>query len=102
VISLAWEGDYPITQRFGARPEFYGPLGLAGHEGIDIGVPPFTRVRSLYDGVVGRSGFNDRDYGNFTTLRLDDGREFWYCHLQPYDLHRPGEWVPAGSPMGWS
>lgn len=39
---LIWPvaGSAPITQGFGGNPQTYARFGLAGHNGLDFGVPP--------------------------------------------------------------
>lgn len=102
VIALAYEGDWPITQKFGANPQFYKPFGLAGHEGLDIGCPTGTRVRSVGSLTVVEVGLNTGPYGYYVKARSHEGEDFLWAHLLPYDLPRPGSHRLAGEQVGWS
>lgn len=102
MISLAWEGDWPVSQGFGARPAYYATFGLAGHEGVDIAAPVGTRVRALYDGEVVEVGLGDGPYGYYVKVRTPGGADTLWAHLLPYDLPRPGTWKGAGEPVGWT
>jgi murein DD-endopeptidase MepM/ murein hydrolase activator NlpD len=101
-IALAWEGDYPITQSFGANPAFYRQFGLAGHEGIDVGCPTGTRVRSVGHLTVVEVGLNTGPYGYYVKARSPEGEDFLWAHLLPYDLPKPGSQRLAGEPVGWT
>lgn len=102
MISLAWEGDWPISQLFGSRPEYYGQFGLAGHEGVDVAMPVGTRLRALVDGEVVEVGLNTSAYGFYVKLRTPAGEDWLWAHMEPYELPRPGTWLPAGAPLGLS
>ena len=101
-IALGWEGDYFITQGFGANPTFYRDFDLAGHEGVDIGCPVGTRVRSVGDLTVVEVGLNTGAYGYYVKARSGSGEDFLWAHLLPYDLPRPGSVRLAGEQVGWS
>jgi murein DD-endopeptidase MepM/ murein hydrolase activator NlpD len=102
MIALAYEGDWPITQKFEANPTFYDDFGLPGHEGLDIGCPVGTVMRSVGSLVVVEVGLNTDAYGYYVKARSDEGEDFLWAHLLPYDLPRPGTVRLAGSQVGWS
>jgi murein DD-endopeptidase MepM/ murein hydrolase activator NlpD len=102
MISLGWEGDWPITQRFGERPHFYRQFGLAGHEGIDIGCPVGTVLRSVGTLFVVEVGLDTGAYGYYVKARDSEGADFLWAHLLPYDLPKPGSVRLAGEQVGWS
>src|SRR5688500_16405939 len=102
MIALAFEGDWPDTQEFGANEEFYRQFGLAGHEGVDIGCPTGTRVRSVGILTVVEVGLGGGPYGYYVKARSAEGEDFLWAHLLPYDLPRPGSLRVAGQTVGWS
>jgi murein DD-endopeptidase MepM/ murein hydrolase activator NlpD len=102
MIALGWEGDYPLTQRFAVNPQFYLPFGLNGHEGVDIGCPVGTAVRSVGHLYVVEVGLGSGAYGYYVKARSESGEDFLWAHLLPYDLPRPGSLRVAGEPVGWS
>jgi len=101
-IALAWEGDFPITQHFGVNKAFYKQFGLAGHEGLDVGLPTGTRLRSVGSLTVVEVGLDAGPYGYYVKARDVTGADFLWAHMLPYDLPRPGSIRLAGEQMGWS
>jgi murein DD-endopeptidase MepM/ murein hydrolase activator NlpD len=103
MIALAWEGDWYVTQRFGANPDLYNAFGLAGHEGLDVGMPTGTRVRSVGALTVVEVGLNTgHPYGYYVKARAESGEEWVWAHLLAYDLPKPGSVRMAGEAVGWS
>jgi len=96
-----------ITQQFGERPEFYRPLGLPGHEGIDFNAPEGTEVYAAADGVVSEvrlDGDSDpmrKPYGNQVRIQHDGGYMTTYAHLSQV-IARQGQTVGAGQLIGLS
>lgn len=92
-------GAKPVTQHFGENPADYARFGMAGHTGIDFGVPEGTPVYAVDDGVVQEAG-ELPDYGRYIKLTHPWG-ESVYAHLS--NLHRThGEFVSAGAQLGLS
>lgn len=103
MIALAWEGDWRVTQGFGDNPTFYRQFGLAGHEGLDVALPIGTRVRSVGTLTVVEVGTDPLfAYGYYVKARSEEGEDFLWAHLLPYDLPRPGSVRLAGEAVGWS
>lgn len=103
MIALAWEGDWHVTQWFGASQAFYQQFGLAGHEGLDVGMPVGTRVRSVGQLTVVEVGIDPlHAYGYYVKARSPEGEDFLWAHLLPYELPRPGSIRLAGEPVGLS
>lgn len=77
-------GDYPITQYYGERPDYYKQFGLAGHEGIDYGTPVGVQITAPFDGEILRDVDlpGDKDYGDFLVV-WDPVQHcaVWFCHL---------------------
>lgn len=101
---------YPLTQKFGARPEVYGPWGFAGHEGIDFAAPIGTPVIAAADGSVWtlrattitlmKHSTKSGAYGNRLVLRHANGSFFTvYAHLDAFAVHE-GDVVKAGQVIG--
>ena len=104
MIANAWEGDWPVSQHFGARYDYYWKnFGLPGHEGVDIAIPQGIRVRAQESGEVVEVGLAPtHPYGHYVKIRTPDGADWLWAHLLPYDLPRPGTWLGSGAPHGWT
>lgn len=95
-----FEGEYPITQVFGVNPADYAQYGLAGHNGIDYGLPCGTKLVSAISGVVKQVGFESGGYGNY--IQIDNATEsFVVAHLTQQSV-KVGEHVDEGQVIGWS
>lgn len=81
-----------VTSKFGMRfhPIYHKTMP---HNGMDFGVPVGTKVYAMMDGVVKRTGYDNRS-GNFVVI---DHGEYTvsYCHLSKI-LVKVGEKVKAG------
>ena len=103
-ISLLYPVSGPITQIFGVKPEFYKKWGFPGHNGIDIGIPNGTPVRSAADGIVEKIAYENGGYGNYIKLRHTDGSKTYftyYAHLANVSVSA-GQNVSAGRVIGQS
>jgi murein DD-endopeptidase MepM/ murein hydrolase activator NlpD len=100
--SLAWEGDWPVTQLYGERPSYYGQWGLAGHNGVDIACPPGTLLRALYDGECLWNGDDPGGYGLYVVYATPWGGSVLYAHLSDRGGHPLGEPARAGDPLCYS
>ena len=85
-FKLQWPVDNPIiTQRFGENPQNYARFGLAGHEGVDFGLPTGSNVYACADGrVLKIQPRDDTAYGIHVCLQHRvDGSEYRtiYAHL---------------------
>lgn len=108
-LSLPFRGDYDITQLFGERPWVYAqftasycPPGttLAGHNGVDYGVPSGTPLLSIDDGVILAVSHSDQGYGHHVFIRHDWG-ESVYAHMSRIYV-TVGQSVLAGEEIGLS
>jgi murein DD-endopeptidase MepM/ murein hydrolase activator NlpD len=84
-----------VTQRFGENPAVYRSLGLAGHNGIDFGVPEGTPVRAAAAGQVERASTDASGYGLHVRVRHSDGSLTLYAHLRRMAC-KAGQRVQAG------
>ncbi|MBA3723696.1 MAG: M23 family metallopeptidase [Candidatus Levybacteria bacterium] len=84
-ISMPFNGPYPITQGFGALVTDAGLLGkyltygLAGHDGLDFGLPIGTEIKATGDGEVILAD-EKGDYGITMVIQHPWGRSY-YGHL---------------------
>lgn len=99
---LPFDGDYPITQAFGVPHPRYTALGLAGHNGVDFGVPDGTPVLAPSSGEAIEVSYDPAGFGYYVKLRTPDGEDWLLAHLHPWMLPRPGTWCPEGSLVGYS
>ncbi|MFQ3566785.1 MAG: M23 family metallopeptidase [Aggregatilineales bacterium] len=98
---------YKVTQRFGARPQYYRKWGFPGHEGVDYGAPIGTPVYAMRDGtvkMVHRIAHN-HNYGLHVRLthKADDAEyETIYAHLERIDQNlQIGDLVQKGQTIGY-
>lgn len=98
-----FEGNYPVSQTFGARPWYYIRFGLAGHEGVDWALPTGVKLLSPFanGGYVLRSGW-DTNYGYYTVI-WDKVQKcaVWFCH-QSKIMVKVGQTLPQGATIGLS
>lgn len=98
---------YRITQRYGARPEYYAQFGLDGHEGQDYGGALDDSIFAAATGTVKLVAKDNgvHPYGShirITHKHGDDTYETIYAHLNSFskDL-RVGELVTKGRRIGF-
>ncbi|MGL6112721.1 MAG: M23 family metallopeptidase, partial [Rubrivivax sp.] len=86
-----------VTSGFAMR---FHPLlqQLRAHRGVDYGAPAGTPVRSVGDGVVEFSGWQN-GYGNVVQVRHGNERSTLYAHLSRIDV-RKGQGVEQGQRLG--
>lgn len=70
------------------------------HEGIDIFAPLGTPVRSTTRGLIVRKGWN-RLGGRIVTVLGPGGQRHYYAHLDEFDTPEEGDWVEAGTVLGY-
>jgi murein DD-endopeptidase MepM/ murein hydrolase activator NlpD len=101
-MRLPYDGRFPITQEFGVQDPRYTALGLAGHNGVDIGLPMGTPVLAPESGEAWEVALDSRGYGYYIKVRTPDGAEWVLAHLDLYLLPRPGMWIGEGGQVGVS
>lgn len=108
MIALPWEGDYPLTQSFGVVAPLYTRLKLAGHNGIDVGLPVGTPVRCVESGIIVEVGDDPLGYGYHVKLVTPSHHAWLWAHLSlsglPWvgDSFAPGETVAYSGSSGLS
>jgi murein DD-endopeptidase MepM/ murein hydrolase activator NlpD len=78
--------------------DFGDPRGSRMHQGIDIKAPRGTKVLAVTDGVIERIKDGPRA-GKSIYLRGEQGRLFFYAHLEAYETEEDAE-VGAGEVIG--
>ena len=70
-----FDGDYPITQRYGEKDT------SSFHTGIDYACPPGTPILASEDGRVVKAGWDSTGYGYMVEILHPDGNATLYAHL---------------------
>lgn len=83
-----------ITQDFYGRPEFYKPLGLASHSGLDFGSNGDDHIFAPMEGQVKVKNDGDAGYGLHIKIR-DGQKEVVLAHLDQVYV-KDGSWVHMG------
>lgn len=88
-----------VTQWFGETPKLYAPLGLKGHNGIDLVAPHGTPLLAVEDGIVLGTKEDPSGFGrNVRFLGSDKNGVYnaWtYGHCDKV-LVKPGDVISAG------
>src|SRR3989338_1393803 len=87
-----------VTQGFGQNPESYATFGLAGHNGIDFGVPAGTTVYAPHDGIAKVTDEGSSGYGLSVTIE-DAKRRSILAHLESTTVVT-GQSIYQGDPIG--
>jgi murein DD-endopeptidase MepM/ murein hydrolase activator NlpD len=74
--------------------------GGRSHEGIDIFAPRGTPVVSATRGIVTRKGWNQLG-GKTVSILGPAGWHHYYAHLDEWDAPAIGDWVEAGTVLGY-
>ncbi len=104
LLVMPFQGDFPITQGFGAQltdptlQAFYSQYGLGGHDGIDFGLPIGTPLYAVDAGDVVWSGSGD--YGTMVTIQHAWGKTY-YGHMSNTSVTL-GQHVIKGQLLGYS
>ncbi|MSR86896.1 M23 family metallopeptidase [Candidatus Peribacteria bacterium] len=93
-------GSPLITQGFGQNPSDYAVFGMAGHNGIDFGIPEGTAVYAPHDGTITVKDEGSQGYG--ISVTIDDGkRRSLLAHLSSATAVS-GKTISQGDPIGLS
>jgi murein DD-endopeptidase MepM/ murein hydrolase activator NlpD len=93
-LSLHPKGD--VTQWFGENKALYAPMGLAGHNGIDIVRPWGEHMFAIEDAIVAEVKHDAGGYGKHIRLISADYKRMWtYGHCSEIIVNT-GDKVYAG------
>jgi murein DD-endopeptidase MepM/ murein hydrolase activator NlpD len=102
-LSMPFNGNYPITQTFGANPGSYHYICRSdgSHNGIDYGLPMSTPVLAAAAGSVTVAGMDTTGYGLHVRVLHADGTLTLYAHFSQITVtvNQP---VRAGQQLGLS
>jgi cold shock CspA family protein len=88
---------FRVTSPYGALEEFREHA----HNGVDLGTPMFTELRSLHDGIIEKVVHLKDNIGNGVIIRFDDGTTGVYGHLSEITV-KEGQRVLTGQSIGFS
>jgi len=80
-----FNGNFTLTQSFGARPEAYAQFGIKGHNGLDYGLPHGTPVVAALEGKVTEVGNDTTGYGGYAKIENDKQGQL-FGHLSRIDV----------------
>lgn len=89
ILSDIFQGNYPVSQTWGADPKYYGQFYIygvkqKGHEGVDFATPIGVNMVAPFDGKVLRVGYQ-ADFSNYgkVVVLWDSVQKcaVWFCHL---------------------
>lgn len=95
-----FEGDFPLTQKFGENPDIYKQFGMAGHNGLDYGTPNGTSILAFISGTIIEAVTGDAGYGNYIKIENDIEGGI-VAHLQSLKVN-VGDKVTEGQLIGYS
>jgi hypothetical protein len=98
-MRLPFNSSYPITQPFGVNPADYAKFGMAGHNGIDYGLPSGTPVVAATNGIA-YVLYEAGGFGNYVQI-VGPQYKTIYAHLQKA-LITNGALVSEGQVIGLS
>lgn len=102
ILSEIFEGNYPITQKYGNNPKYYKQFNLAGHEGVDFGTPIGTDILAPFDGKIIRDIDDPKSGAYGTYIVVWDQKQkiaVWFCHLSN-NVCKIGDVVKKGQFLG--
>jgi len=99
-VRLPILGTPRVTQWYGANPAYYAQFGLAGHGGIDFGMPIGMVLVSVADGKISRAQKLSTGYGWNVMVNHGWG-ETIYAHMSRIDVS-VGQQVKEKEQLGLS
>ncbi|HEC09960.1 MAG TPA: M23 family metallopeptidase [Acidimicrobiales bacterium] len=93
------DGEYNFVDTFLA-PRMFGTRYAHRHQGVDIFAERDTPLVAVERGVVGRVGTINLG-GNRVWLIGESGTEYYYAHLSGFADITPGQFVEAGTVLGY-
>ncbi len=103
---LSWPANGPLTQGYGATKFARTHYHSRFHNGIDIGLPIGTPLKSAASGVVISTGNQDKycykgAYGKYVLIKHYNGLTTMYAHLSLIKV-KIGQKVKRGDVIGYS
>lgn len=95
-----FNGNYPLTQGFGANPASYAQFGIKGHNGLDYGIPHGTPLVAALEGKVTEVGNDTTGYGGYVKIENDKQGQL-YGHMSRIDV-KVGDTIYEGQQIGLS
>ncbi len=103
-LRMPFDDTYPTTLEYGEQlydaneKSLYAQFGLAGHDGVDFGLPEDTPVFAVDDGTVARA--ESQPYGLTVILQHEWGRSY-YGHFRSFAV-QGNQLVKKGDLLGYS
>lgn len=103
---LPFSGNFPLTQRFGNKfilngVDVYAQYGLAGHNGLDYGLPSNTQIIAPHGGkIIEVVDEGDIGYGKYIKIENDKEGSV-IAHLGSFQV-KVGDTVSEGQPIALS
>ena len=103
-MKMPFEGSFRVTSPYGQRVDPISGAAGSWHGGVDL-VGADNRIFAVCGGSVMQSRMvTDKsnrtwEWGNYVSVRGDDGRNYYYCHLASR-LAKQGARVEAGQQIG--
>lgn len=96
---VSMKGPARVASGFGYRihPIYKTPMM---HEGIDFTAPIGTEIYATGNGVVAKTEYNGRGYGNNVVINHGFGYSTLYGHMSRFNV-RPGQRVNRGDIIGY-
>ena len=105
-----YQGNFPISQRFGENPQVYNRFGMCGHSGVDFATPKGTPLLSAYgdgagDHVVKIAHYDEVGFGwHVRTHAIVNGEifELTWAHMEKEPEVQAGDILTVGQILGYS
>jgi len=82
MIRKPFDGDYPITFKFGEHPDWYTRVYGYPHNGVDFGMPEGVEIKACSDGVVSYAdSIPDADGLGINIRHGQEMSQYWHLKL---------------------
>ncbi len=105
-LSDIFEGNYPISQKYGNNKAYYlkvsGGTLKNGHEGVDWATPTGVKILAPFNGIILRdteASVKNVYGGHIVVWDPVQKCAVWFCHLSSNSVVR-GQIVKAGQVLG--
>lgn len=100
MLRRPFQGQYRLSQGFGANPDSYARFGLKGHNGLDYALPHGTPLVSPIEGKITEIGNDTTGYGAYVKVE-NDAEGHLLGHMSRIDV-QVGQEVYEGQQLGLS